>query len=173
MTRDYQVSLCHSVAVLQWFLVLCWQIALNVSGKGDSLSPWDGILDLPEQTLIHNRSQQLIGEYIPSHNPGFWNHCNTRIGQYSRVSTRTSTLAVCAGLACESVKIKKKVIIQGNIRRVELENLTRSPSPSPHLCLRLAATLAAASITHPNLFTLLISQFVLPQFLSSLPLLAS
>ncbi|XP_037530292.1 TBC1 domain family member 23 [Nematolebias whitei] len=36
------------------------QIALNVSGKGDSLSPWDGVLDLPEQTLIHNRSQQLI-----------------------------------------------------------------------------------------------------------------
>lgn len=62
MTRDYQVSLCQLVAVLQWFLVLCWQIALNVSGKGDSLSPWDGVLDLPEQTLIHNRSQQLIGE---------------------------------------------------------------------------------------------------------------
>uniref|UniRef100_A0A1A7YVE5 TBC1 domain family member 23 n=3 Tax=Iconisemion striatum TaxID=60296 RepID=A0A1A7YVE5_9TELE len=37
-----------------------WKIALNVSGKGDSLSPWDGVLDLPEQTLIHNRSQQLI-----------------------------------------------------------------------------------------------------------------
>lgn len=43
-------------------LCLFWQIALNVSGKGDSLSPWDGILDLPEQTLIHNRSQQLIGK---------------------------------------------------------------------------------------------------------------
>uniref|UniRef100_A0A3B5LJE7 Uncharacterized protein n=1 Tax=Xiphophorus couchianus TaxID=32473 RepID=A0A3B5LJE7_9TELE len=39
-----------------------WKIALNVSGKGDSLSPWDGVLDLPEQTLIHNRSQQLIGD---------------------------------------------------------------------------------------------------------------
>ncbi|XP_049910711.1 TBC1 domain family member 23 isoform X1 [Epinephelus moara] len=39
-----------------------WKIALNVSGKGDSLSPWDGILDLPEQTLIHNRSQQLIDQ---------------------------------------------------------------------------------------------------------------
>uniref|UniRef100_A0AAQ5XEW6 TBC1 domain family member 23 n=1 Tax=Amphiprion ocellaris TaxID=80972 RepID=A0AAQ5XEW6_AMPOC len=37
-------------------------IALNVSGKGDSLSPWDGILDLPEQKLIHNRSQQLIDQ---------------------------------------------------------------------------------------------------------------
>ncbi|KAJ0065202.1 hypothetical protein NL108_006539, partial [Boleophthalmus pectinirostris] len=37
-------------------------IALNVSGKGDSLSNWDGVLDLPEQTLIHNRSQQLIGQ---------------------------------------------------------------------------------------------------------------
>ncbi|XP_056132234.1 TBC1 domain family member 23 isoform X2 [Lampris incognitus] len=37
-----------------------WKIALNVAGKGDSLSPWDGVLDLPEQTLIHNRSQQLI-----------------------------------------------------------------------------------------------------------------
>ncbi|MEQ2249774.1 hypothetical protein ILYODFUR_032802, partial [Ilyodon furcidens] len=37
-----------------------WKIALNVCGKGDSLSPWDGVLDLPEQTLIHNRSQQLI-----------------------------------------------------------------------------------------------------------------
>ncbi|XP_029286000.1 TBC1 domain family member 23 [Cottoperca gobio] len=30
-----------------------WKIALNVAGKGDSLSPWDGVLDLPEQTLIH------------------------------------------------------------------------------------------------------------------------
>uniref|UniRef100_A0AAQ6AH35 TBC1 domain family member 23 n=2 Tax=Amphiprion ocellaris TaxID=80972 RepID=A0AAQ6AH35_AMPOC len=39
-----------------------WKIALNVSGKGDSLSPWDGILDLPEQKLIHNRSQQLIDQ---------------------------------------------------------------------------------------------------------------
>uniref|UniRef100_A0A8C5FR14 TBC1 domain family member 23 n=1 Tax=Gadus morhua TaxID=8049 RepID=A0A8C5FR14_GADMO len=37
-------------------------IALNVAGKGDSLSPWDGVLDLPEQTLIHNRSQQLIDQ---------------------------------------------------------------------------------------------------------------
>ncbi|NP_956781.1 TBC1 domain family member 23 [Danio rerio] len=39
-----------------------WMIALNVSGKGDSLSSWDGVLDLPEQTLIHSRSQQLIDE---------------------------------------------------------------------------------------------------------------
>uniref|UniRef100_A0A3P8TJT0 TBC1 domain family member 23 n=1 Tax=Amphiprion percula TaxID=161767 RepID=A0A3P8TJT0_AMPPE len=39
-----------------------WKIALNVSGKGDSLSPWDGVLDLPEQKLIHNRSQQLIDQ---------------------------------------------------------------------------------------------------------------
>ncbi|KAM9849334.1 TBC1 domain family member 23 isoform 2-T2 [Aulostomus maculatus] len=39
-----------------------WKIALNVSGKGDSLFPWDGVLDLPEQTLIHNRSQQLIDQ---------------------------------------------------------------------------------------------------------------
>ncbi|TWW57523.1 TBC1 domain family member 23 [Takifugu flavidus] len=41
-----------------------WKIALNVSGKGDSLSSWDGVLDLPEQTLIHHRSQQLI---VPEH----------------------------------------------------------------------------------------------------------
>ncbi|XP_071368779.1 TBC1 domain family member 23 isoform X2 [Centroberyx affinis] len=39
-----------------------WKIALNVSGKGDSLASWDGVLDLPEQTLIHNRSQQLIDQ---------------------------------------------------------------------------------------------------------------
>uniref|UniRef100_A0A665V091 TBC1 domain family member 23 n=1 Tax=Echeneis naucrates TaxID=173247 RepID=A0A665V091_ECHNA len=39
-----------------------WKIALNVSGKGDSLSPWDGVFDLPEQTLIHNRSQKLIDQ---------------------------------------------------------------------------------------------------------------
>ncbi|XP_062412538.1 TBC1 domain family member 23 isoform X1 [Sardina pilchardus] len=39
-----------------------WKIALNVAGKGDSLSSWDGALDLPEQTLIHNRSQQLIDQ---------------------------------------------------------------------------------------------------------------
>ncbi|XP_051563193.1 TBC1 domain family member 23-like isoform X3 [Myxocyprinus asiaticus] len=37
-------------------------IALNVSGKGDSLSSWDGALDLPEQTLIHSRSQQIIDQ---------------------------------------------------------------------------------------------------------------
>ncbi|XP_023996650.1 TBC1 domain family member 23, partial [Salvelinus sp. IW2-2015] len=37
-----------------------WKIALNVAGKGDSLSSWDGVLDLPEQTLIHTRCQQLI-----------------------------------------------------------------------------------------------------------------
>uniref|UniRef100_A0A671T0Q5 TBC1 domain family member 23 n=1 Tax=Sinocyclocheilus anshuiensis TaxID=1608454 RepID=A0A671T0Q5_9TELE len=39
-----------------------WMIALNVSGKGDSLSSWDGALDLAEQMLIHNRSQQIIDE---------------------------------------------------------------------------------------------------------------
>ncbi|XP_056102328.1 TBC1 domain family member 23 isoform X2 [Rhinichthys klamathensis goyatoka] len=39
-----------------------WMIALNVSGKGDSLSSWDGALDLAEQTLIHSRSQQIIDE---------------------------------------------------------------------------------------------------------------
>ncbi|XP_051563191.1 TBC1 domain family member 23-like isoform X1 [Myxocyprinus asiaticus] len=39
-----------------------WMIALNVSGKGDSLSSWDGALDLPEQTLIHSRSQQIIDQ---------------------------------------------------------------------------------------------------------------
>ncbi|XP_077440883.1 TBC1 domain family member 23 isoform X2 [Vanacampus margaritifer] len=39
-----------------------WKIALNVSGKGDSLAPWDGVLDLPEQALIHSRSQQLIDQ---------------------------------------------------------------------------------------------------------------
>uniref|UniRef100_A0A8B9K7U5 TBC1 domain family member 23 n=1 Tax=Astyanax mexicanus TaxID=7994 RepID=A0A8B9K7U5_ASTMX len=39
-----------------------FQIALNVAGKGDSLSSWDGALDLPEQTLIHNRCQQLIDQ---------------------------------------------------------------------------------------------------------------
>ncbi|TRY96459.1 hypothetical protein DNTS_027532 [Danionella cerebrum] len=39
-----------------------WMIALNVSGKGDSLSSWDGALDLEEQELIHSRSQQLIDE---------------------------------------------------------------------------------------------------------------
>lgn len=49
-----------------WLSAVCvtffWQIALNVSGKGDSLFSWDGVLDLPEQSLIHSRSQQLIGE---------------------------------------------------------------------------------------------------------------
>ncbi|KAG1940907.1 TBC1 domain family [Pimephales promelas] len=39
-----------------------WMIALNVSGKGDSLSSWDGALDLAEQALIHSRSQQIIDE---------------------------------------------------------------------------------------------------------------
>ncbi|XP_030647466.1 TBC1 domain family member 23 isoform X2 [Chanos chanos] len=39
-----------------------WMTALNVAGKGDSLSAWDGLLDLPEQSLIHQRSQQLIDE---------------------------------------------------------------------------------------------------------------
>uniref|UniRef100_A0A8C9W137 TBC1 domain family member 23 n=1 Tax=Scleropages formosus TaxID=113540 RepID=A0A8C9W137_SCLFO len=36
-----------------------WKIALNVAGKGDALSSWDGSLDLPEQTLIHDRCQQI------------------------------------------------------------------------------------------------------------------
>uniref|UniRef100_A0A8C2BZU0 TBC1 domain family member 23 n=1 Tax=Cyprinus carpio TaxID=7962 RepID=A0A8C2BZU0_CYPCA len=40
-----------------------WMIALNVSGKGDSLSSWDGALDLPEQMLIHSRSQLAEGEH--------------------------------------------------------------------------------------------------------------
>uniref|UniRef100_A0A3Q0QWN9 TBC1 domain family member 23 n=1 Tax=Amphilophus citrinellus TaxID=61819 RepID=A0A3Q0QWN9_AMPCI len=52
-----------SVSVLSCESSFCfWQIALNVSGKGDSLTSWDGVLDLPEQTLIHNRSQQLIDQ---------------------------------------------------------------------------------------------------------------
>ena len=63
MTCFIIVSLYNSVAACL-AVIPCFvsQIALNVSGKGDSLSPWDGVLDLPEQTLIHNRSQQLIGE---------------------------------------------------------------------------------------------------------------
>uniref|UniRef100_A0A3B5LJ62 Rab-GAP TBC domain-containing protein n=1 Tax=Xiphophorus couchianus TaxID=32473 RepID=A0A3B5LJ62_9TELE len=52
----------HSADLFTFNLFKCQQIALNVSGKGDSLSPWDGVLDLPEQTLIHNRSQQLIDQ---------------------------------------------------------------------------------------------------------------
>ncbi|KAM6962817.1 TBC1 domain family member 23 isoform 2-T2 [Aplochiton taeniatus] len=47
-----------------------WKIALNVAGKGDSLSSWDGLLDLPEQTLIHNRSQQLIDQLGVSEEEG-------------------------------------------------------------------------------------------------------
>ncbi|XP_057193180.1 TBC1 domain family member 23 isoform X1 [Triplophysa rosa] len=39
-----------------------WMTALNVSGKGDSLSSWEGGLDLPEQTLIHSCSQQIIDQ---------------------------------------------------------------------------------------------------------------
>ncbi|XP_029434398.1 TBC1 domain family member 23 isoform X2 [Rhinatrema bivittatum] len=38
-----------------------WKIALNVAGKGDSLASWDGCLDLPEQTTIHEDCQKLIG----------------------------------------------------------------------------------------------------------------
>ncbi|KAL4656870.1 TBC1 domain family member 23 isoform X1 [Arapaima gigas] len=39
-----------------------WKIALNVAGKGDALSSWDGTLDLPEQTLIHERCQQMVDQ---------------------------------------------------------------------------------------------------------------
>ncbi|XP_066562132.1 TBC1 domain family member 23 isoform X3 [Amia ocellicauda] len=39
-----------------------WKIALNVAGKGDSLASWDGSLDLPEQSLIHSRCQQLLDQ---------------------------------------------------------------------------------------------------------------
>ncbi|KAM3933300.1 TBC1 domain family member 23 isoform 2-T2 [Leptodactylus fuscus] len=37
-----------------------WKIALNVAGKGDSLAAWDGSLDLPEQSVIHQDCQNLI-----------------------------------------------------------------------------------------------------------------
>ncbi|XP_063305027.1 TBC1 domain family member 23 isoform X1 [Pelobates fuscus] len=39
-----------------------WKIALNVAGKGDSLASWDGSLDLPEQTLIHQDCENLIDQ---------------------------------------------------------------------------------------------------------------
>ncbi|XP_008568579.1 PREDICTED: TBC1 domain family member 23 [Galeopterus variegatus] len=39
-----------------------WKIALNVSGKGDSLASWDGILDLPEQNSIHKDCLQFIDQ---------------------------------------------------------------------------------------------------------------
>ncbi|XP_018101502.1 TBC1 domain family member 23-like isoform X2 [Xenopus laevis] len=39
-----------------------WKIALNVSGKGDSLASWDGSLDLQEQPLIHKDCQNLIDQ---------------------------------------------------------------------------------------------------------------
>ncbi|XP_063812312.1 TBC1 domain family member 23 isoform X1 [Pseudophryne corroboree] len=41
-----------------------WKIALNVSGKGDGLASWDGLLDLPEQPLIHRDCQNLIDQLI-------------------------------------------------------------------------------------------------------------
>ncbi|XP_069493342.1 TBC1 domain family member 23 isoform X2 [Ambystoma mexicanum] len=39
-----------------------WKIALNVSGKGDSLASWDGCLDLLEQEVIHEDCQKLIDQ---------------------------------------------------------------------------------------------------------------
>ncbi|XP_078513868.1 TBC1 domain family member 23 isoform X1 [Lissotriton helveticus] len=39
-----------------------WKIALNVSGKGDSLASWDGFLDLPEQAVIHEDCQKLLDQ---------------------------------------------------------------------------------------------------------------
>ncbi|XP_040279233.1 TBC1 domain family member 23 isoform X2 [Bufo bufo] len=39
-----------------------WKIALNVAGKGDSLAAWDGSLDLPEQSVIHQDCQNLIDQ---------------------------------------------------------------------------------------------------------------
>ncbi|KAG8450366.1 hypothetical protein GDO86_002858 [Hymenochirus boettgeri] len=39
-----------------------WKIALNVSGKGDSLASWDNSLDLPEQQIIHSDCQNLIDQ---------------------------------------------------------------------------------------------------------------
>uniref|UniRef100_H0XDQ6 TBC1 domain family member 23 n=1 Tax=Otolemur garnettii TaxID=30611 RepID=H0XDQ6_OTOGA len=39
-----------------------WKIALNVAGKGDSLASWDGILDLPEQNIIHKDCLQFIDQ---------------------------------------------------------------------------------------------------------------
>lgn len=85
MTRWQSWGQRGSVAV-SFFFFFC-QIALNVSGKGDSLSSWDGVLDLPEQTLIHNRSQQLIGECVPWPNIPF---------KKSIQSIRTKTLYVWA-----------------------------------------------------------------------------
>ncbi|MEE6468308.1 hypothetical protein FKM82_008250 [Ascaphus truei] len=41
-----------------------WKIALNVAGKGDSLASWDGSLDLPEQSVIHQDCQNLI-DHLP------------------------------------------------------------------------------------------------------------
>ncbi|KAM9320880.1 TBC1 domain family member 23 [Gastrophryne carolinensis] len=39
-----------------------WKIALNVTGKGDSLASWDGSLDLPEQEMVHRDCQTLIDQ---------------------------------------------------------------------------------------------------------------
>ncbi|KAL4656497.1 TBC1 domain family member 23-like isoform X2 [Arapaima gigas] len=39
-----------------------WKVSLYVTGKGDSLASWDGCLDLPQQELIYNKCQQLIGQ---------------------------------------------------------------------------------------------------------------
>ncbi|XP_075053110.1 TBC1 domain family member 23 isoform X4 [Mixophyes fleayi] len=41
-----------------------WKIALNVSGKGDGLASWDGLLDLPEQPVIHRDCQNLIDQLV-------------------------------------------------------------------------------------------------------------
>lgn len=43
-----------------------WKIALNVAGKGDSLAAWDGSLDLPEQSVIHQDCQNLIEQLTVS-----------------------------------------------------------------------------------------------------------
>uniref|UniRef100_A0A8C1APW9 TBC1 domain family member 23 n=1 Tax=Cyprinus carpio carpio TaxID=630221 RepID=A0A8C1APW9_CYPCA len=43
-----------------------WMIALNVSGKGDSLSSWDGALDLPEQMLIHSLCMKFELLWLPA-----------------------------------------------------------------------------------------------------------
>ena len=46
-----------------WHVLFCSvQICLNVVGKGDALSSFDGIFDLPEQELLRNDCKEFIGE---------------------------------------------------------------------------------------------------------------
>ncbi|XP_038062731.1 TBC1 domain family member 23-like isoform X2 [Patiria miniata] len=56
-------NICQGRQIPNQYSTTSWKICLNVAGKGDALSSFDGIFDLPEQELLRKDCKEFIEKF--------------------------------------------------------------------------------------------------------------